>query len=314
MAITNKLTSGMMILLALTLCAGMVHSMEGLDHNNVVIVLDASGSMDSVMSTSEDGTSVNKMDAAKIALLEVLKQVPGETHIGLLVFSASNISDPWVYPLGPRDDHLLKEAVMKPDPSGGTPLGKYIKIGADTLLEQREKQFGYGTYRLLIVTDGEAQDKRLVEKYVPEAMSRGITLDVIGVGMVRTHTLATKVHSYRNANDPASLKKAIADVFAEVADDSSDSTGEDAFAELAAIPHEAAASMLKVLATSGNHPLGTKVEQTRKGESSSSSTTTSTSSNSQSGKKKGGKPPFIFYVVLGIIVLRLLMKVLRKKR
>ena len=84
-----------------------------------------------------------------------------------------------------------------------------MKRGADALLKAREKQFGYGTYRLLIVTDGEAGDPRLVESFTPDIISRGITIDVIGVEMPSRHTLATRVHSYRNANDPESLRQAI---------------------------------------------------------------------------------------------------------
>ena len=174
------------------------------DYNNVVIVLDASGSMKEKMR----GTSMKKMDAAKVALQEVLKQVPMDTHLGLLVFSSSNLADDWVYPLGPRDDVMLRKAISLPQAGGRTPLGAYIKKGADRLLDERGRQHGYGSYRLLIVTDGEAQDRNLVDRYVPEVIGRGITIDVIGVDMKTTHTLATRVHSYRSADDPASLKKA----------------------------------------------------------------------------------------------------------
>ena len=73
--------------------------------NNVVIVLDASGSMDRPM----PGSSMRKMDAAKAALREVLKRVPSDTQIGLLVFSGANVSNDWVYSLGPRDDAKLEK-------------------------------------------------------------------------------------------------------------------------------------------------------------------------------------------------------------
>ncbi|MEN8128372.1 MAG: VWA domain-containing protein, partial [Planctomycetota bacterium] len=84
--------------------------------DNVVIVLDASGSMKEMMK----GTRMVKMTAAKQALHQVLQHVPETTHIGLLVFSAANVRDPWVYPLGPRDEDKLKTAINLPRPSGGT--------------------------------------------------------------------------------------------------------------------------------------------------------------------------------------------------
>src|ERR1044071_2164026 len=223
-------------------------------HDNVVIVLDASGSMKEALS----GTGVSKMTAAKTAIKTVLQKVPPSTHVGLLVFSALNVKEDWVYPLGPRNDELLVRALDGLEAHGGTPLGHYIKKGADRLLEERARQFGYGTYRLLVVTDGEAQDQNLVEAYTPDVMSRGITLDVIGVGMKQDHTLARKTHSYRRANDPASLNRAITEVFAEIGSAATDTTQAEAFELLAPLPGEVAAAMIQALSSSGNHPIGTK--------------------------------------------------------
>ena len=224
----------------------------------VVIVLDASGSMKQGLS----GTGTDKMTAAKAALKEVLQKVPQSTHIGLLVFSAANVRNDWVYPLGPRHEAELMRAIDLPVPNSGTPLGAYIKKGADRLLEERAKQFGYGTYRLLIVTDGEAQDQELVDRYTPELIARGVTVDVIGVGMKKTHTLARKVHSYRAANDPASLRRALSEVFAEVSSTGSDVAQADAFDLIAPIPNSVAMAMLQAVSTAPNHPLGTRPKPT----------------------------------------------------
>lgn len=223
-------------------------------HDNVVIVLDASGSMREKMS----GTAVSKMEAAKAALKEVLAQVPDSTHVGLLQFSAKDLRENWLYPLGPRDERALLQAIEQPQPGDATPLGAFIKTGADRLLEERAKQYGYGTYRLLIVTDGEASDKKLVNRHTPDVISRGIIMDVIGVDMRNEHTLAKQAHSYRRANDPASLRSAVAAVFAEVAQSGDDSVGDDAFETIAGLPTEVAAAALQTLSLSGNHPIGSK--------------------------------------------------------
>ncbi len=225
---------------------------EAVDH--VVIVLDASGSMGGKLK----GTDLSRMEAAKSALKEVLRQIAPSTRVGLLVFSAKGLKDSWVFPLGPRDDARITTAIDRLQPGAGTPLGEYLKYGADRLLEERKKQFGYGTYRLLVVTDGEANDQQLVERYTPDVISRGIVMDVIGVGMDTRHTLATKAHSYRSANDPASLKQAIQEVFAELGAGTSDTAGEDAFAVIAPLPVEIAQVALQALATSGNEPIGTR--------------------------------------------------------
>ena len=250
---------------SISLFASLLHAQD-VYTDNVVVVLDASGSMNESMRVAH-GNRVQKMAAAKLALYEVLKQIPDTTHVGLLVFSGSGKRGDWVYPLGKKDDTKLKKAIDPIAPGGGTPLGKYIKIGGDRLLKEREKQHGYGSYRLLIVTDGEAQDSSLVDRHTPEVIARGITVDVIGVAMGARHTLATKVHSYRSADDPASLARAIQEVFAEVSATGSRDVGEDAFAELAGIPNEVATAMIKAFGTTGNYPIGekpkTKVAKTR---------------------------------------------------
>ena len=159
-------------------------------------------------------------------------------------------------PLGPRDDGRLLEALTPIRARGGTPLGQYIKLGADRLLEQRAEQLGYGTFRLLVVTDGEATDGQLTERYVPEVVARGIVLDVIGVDMGQDHTLAAMAHSYRSAADPGSLKRAIAEVLAEVDPSDRDVADADAFALLEPLSTEAAQAVIDGLKNIDNRPIG----------------------------------------------------------
>ncbi len=232
--------------------AGNVFSAEDEAMNHVVIVLDGSGSMDEMMSP----TPVKKMEAARESLLRVLKTLDAGTQVGLLVFSSSAEAEPWVYPLGSLEPERLTSAIGSIRPGGNTPLGKFIKIGADRLLEERKKRFGYGTYKLLVVTDGEAQDQDLVDTYTPDVISRGITIDVIGVAMKSDHTLATRVHSYRRADDPEALADAIKEVFAEVGGKGKDVADGDMFREIAAIPDGMAESLIKALSASGNQPVG----------------------------------------------------------
>lgn len=220
--------------------------------DNVVMVIDTSGSMEKKMT----GTRIKRLDAAKRAIREVVKSIPPTTHVGLLVFTKK--SDGWVYPLGPRDDKKLFGVIDSLKAKHDTPLGKFMKKGADRLLEARQMQFGYGSYRLLVVTDGQASDKDLVDKYAPDIISRGIVVDVIGVDMATDHTLATKVHSYRRANDPNALQQAIQEVFAEVGKGGDGQSDDDSFEELKSLPDGLAMAILTALSSSGNHGIGTK--------------------------------------------------------
>lgn len=295
---------------ALTFLLGAFSSLVGqssIDH--VVIVLDASGSMKQKM----PGSNQPKMEAAKEALIEVLSNIPQSTHVGLLVFSAADIKDHWVYPLGPRQDGHLLPAIQNIRPNRGTPLGEYIKIGADRLLEERAKQFGYGTYRLLIVTDGEANDRELVDTYTPEVLSRGLRMDVIGVAMDQDHTLATKVHTYRRANDAATLKQAIAEVFAEVGGNQAGNVADsDAFELLAPIPVEVASSAINALSQSGNDPIGENPNIQPSSRSTTATTVHHTPKDSQSSRT-GAIGSVFKLVIVGGLVLLIFLKAITKK-
>lgn len=227
---------------------------KNIDH--IVIVLDASGSMDADMG------GPSRMEAAKAALGEVLKSVPETTYVGLLVFSGLNKSADWVYPLGPLNHENFMAALRPLEPSGATPLGTYLKKGADELLANRQERYGYGSYRLLIVTDGEASgptEEGMVQSFTPEVMSRGITMDVIGVDMDADHTLATKVHTYRNAADPKSLAREIQNILAEVStQDGGSGDVAKLFDEIDGLEVALATNMLGALTSSGNYPIGEK--------------------------------------------------------
>lgn len=219
---------------------------DDIHKDNIVVILDASGSMQDKF--SGDRTK-SKMEAAKAALQEVLSKIPDDTHIGLLVFSGANIRNEWVYPLGPKDTQKLTAAIHLPQPGGNTPLGKYIRIGANRLLEQRKKQYNYGNYRLLVVTDGEASDADKVKHYTPEILNRQIRVDVIGVDMKTDHMLANVVDSYRKADNPGELVAAVSQILAETDDTGTDVGGEDAFEYIAPLSSEIAADLIQQLTT-----------------------------------------------------------------
>ncbi len=215
-------------------------------HDCVVIVLDDSGSM------NEEFGGQRRMDAAKRGLKVVLRSVPRTTWVGLLALNAG-----WQYQLAPYDYAKLAAVVDEIDTSGGTPLARNIKAGADRLMAEREKQFGYGSYRLLVVTDGEeTSDPELIQAYPPEVRSRGLTLDVIGVGIGKGHSLRRHAHAYRSADNPAQLERAMREVLAERIDASDQTGGGDGFALIAGLDPGIAQAMITSLGKLPNHPIG----------------------------------------------------------
>ncbi len=137
------LFSGLAVTALALLVSGPVSAQDGsIYQDNIVVVLDASGSMKDVMSGGQ-----SRMEAAKGALLQMLDKVPPTTNVGVLVFSGKDASGKalgkdWVYPLGPVDKAVLEQAIRRPHPSGKTPLGRYLKKGADSLLAQRRGPVG----------------------------------------------------------------------------------------------------------------------------------------------------------------------------
>lgn len=283
--------------------------------DNVVIVLDASGSMDEPMIDAH-GKSVKKMDAAKAALYQAVQQLPPSANVGLLVFSARNVKEPWLYPLGPRVDQKLRDAIYLPQPGDGTPLGTYIKMGMNRLVEAWKKQHGYGSYRLLVVTDGEANNEpaELVDQCVRETIMNGIRIDAIGVKMQDRHTLATKVHSYRSASDPQALMKAVKEVFAEVGGSGRDTAaGADAFNDLGGIPDEVAAGMLKALADTKMYKFGERPPPGAESKTVAAAPEAPAAPFAGNGSSPPPPPPpsKMMYIVMGVLVA-IVFAVIRK--
>ena len=213
---------------------------------NVVVVFDDSGSMASHLRSNR---SVRKIEAARNALSVVLDKLPEDAQVGVLALNAG-----WVIPLQPVDRARLPERINSIGAKGGTPLGQYLKVAADTLLQTRDEQL-YGEYRMLVLSDGEANDQPYLEAVLPDLMSRGVVVDVIGVDMEADHSLATRVHSYRRADDPEALQRAIAEALAE--SDAYAAGGESDFELLEGFPVEVASLMISTLAGTENQPIRT---------------------------------------------------------
>lgn len=211
--------------------------------DNIVILLDTSGSMDTAMKSSR----VTRMKAAQDAICSVIQQMPNETKLGILTFNG------WIYPLDNLDKDKATQAVNATRAGGGTPLGQFLKDSTDALLEARQKNKGYGTYKLLIVTDGDATDTNLFNKYLPDVASRGIVLNSIGVDMGADHALSKKSRNYMRADDPESLNKAVTLSLAEVKN-AADSVGD--FENLNGLDNDSAKVIIACVTDQANTPIG----------------------------------------------------------
>lgn len=220
---------------------------ESLADNTVVVILDDSGSMKQAMPSG-----VLRIDAAKQALTAVLSQLPPDTRVGVLTLNTTLNGEHWIVPMGKIGAAAWQERIARIRAEGGTMLGAFTKVGADELLKLRAAD-RYGTYRLLIVTDGEASDPGVLSSFLPDILSRGLTLDVIGVSMAGEHSLASLAHSYRSADDATALTAAISDVFAETTGD--DQSSQSDFELLQALPEGVSEEVIKSLSVLNNEPI-----------------------------------------------------------
>lgn len=179
---------------------------------NFYFLFDGSGSM-------EQGCSgKSKIDGAKEAAISFLEKVPNNVNIGLLVFGTQgNQQCTEVLPLTFNGKQAFKDAVMAIQPDNGTPLGEAITIGTDKLVEQYKKQLGYGEYRLIVITDGQANGNIDMEgACINMARYEFIALYSIGLCLDNVHALKSFALSYRDANDYEDLQMALEEAVAEI--------------------------------------------------------------------------------------------------
>lgn len=228
--------------------AGLANTTNASD-SIVVVLLDDSGSMKKEMQTASGDEP--RMSVAKTALSRVVEQLPEGTKFGLLLMNGSRANQGWLIPLAALDRASALARIDNVRAEGGTPLGQSMKTAMDELLALRSK-VPYGDYRLLVVTDGEASDPKVLASYLPDMVSRGVVVDVIGVGMASEHSLSQRTHSYRKANDAASFEKALTEIFAESASSGSNDDGAADFDRIAGLPDEFATEALKALTMAQN--------------------------------------------------------------
>lgn len=177
---------------------------------NFYFVFDGSGSMNENVGDSS-GKRIRKLDGAKKAVQRFMDKVPQDVNLGLYVFDDKGQRE--VVPLGPNNHDTFLKAIMSIKSGGGTPLAESIQYAANRLIEQYKKQLGYGEYRLIAVTDGQAD-------YIPEAVAyaQNHTIPVYAIGLFvdADHPLRTHAFSYTDADSFEKLEQGLGETLAEL--------------------------------------------------------------------------------------------------
>lgn len=187
---------------------------DDLLRKNYYIVFDGSGSM----SETACSGNMNKISAAKKALIAFSGNVPQDANLGMLAFDNNGISERT--PLGIQNRAQFIEQVNHVYANRSTPLLTSITMAFDSITRQARAQLGYGEYHLVIVTDGFAdpdeKPRTIVEKMLAETP---IIIHTIGFCISDKHSLNQPGKIlYQSATDVQSLQQGLDDVLAESPD------------------------------------------------------------------------------------------------
>ncbi len=180
---------------------------------NFYFIFDGSGSMARKPGRACRGDQrfKTRLEGAQWAVREFLTKVPDDVNIGLYLFDTRGRRE--AVPLGDDNRAQFLEAIDGIWSGGGTPLAEGIRYGTDRLVEQYQSQLGYGEFRLVVVTDGQADEIPIAATY---AGRFGIPIYAIGLCIEEDHPLRRHAVSYRAADNFSDLARGLEETLAEL--------------------------------------------------------------------------------------------------
>ena len=180
---------------------------------NFYFIIDGSGSMARKTGRACRGDQHfrDRLAGAQWAVHQFLGNVPEDVNMGLYVFDTRGQRE--VVPLGSGNRDEFLSAVNSIWAGGGTPLASAIVHGTRQLIAQYQHQLGYGEFRLVVVTDGQA-DK--IPEAAYQASRFGIPIYAIGLCIDEDHPLRQHAVSYRAADNFGDLAKGLEETLAEL--------------------------------------------------------------------------------------------------
>jgi hypothetical protein len=181
---------------------------------NFYFIFDGSGSMAESLNKRCKGDKRfgSRLEGARWAVEQFLPLVPRDVNLGLWIFDAHGNSERLA--LSPDSRTQFLTAVQRTRAGGNTPLTESIEQGVNRLVQQRDTQLGYGEFRLVVVTDGEATGRPLPQA-VAYARERRIPIYTIGLCLGAEHELRKYSVSYRAADSVEALQRGLEETLAE---------------------------------------------------------------------------------------------------
>lgn len=170
-----------------------------------IIILDDSGSMG-------DG-----IQAAKAAVITNVQSLKESDYVGVYALNAGEI-----LPIMTSEDasSQISRAIKYIRSDGNTPLGASLATAYQLIRDEAGYQRGFGTYRIVVTTDGAASDEEYLEKMMIDILtSSPVELATIGLGIGPGHILNLPgITTYVSIDNVEDLSAALAQVSAEQTD------------------------------------------------------------------------------------------------
>lgn len=165
--------------------------------DNYLVMLDISGSMGGLVCNGNE----RKISAAKRAVKIFQERLDASDNVGLYSFS-DRIAE--VLPIGRHDVEAFGQKVDALRPGGGTPLRQALIKSEELLREIAQAQGGYGSYNLILITDGQSSDGLPGGQAEAIAKATAITIHAVGFCTGKDHSLNipgyTKFSTAENAD------------------------------------------------------------------------------------------------------------------
>ncbi|MGE0152909.1 MAG: VWA domain-containing protein [Reyranellaceae bacterium] len=185
--------------------------------SNVLFIFDASGSMKVAVGGQP------RIDIAKRAMSQALKDMPSSTRLGLLMYGhrrARDCSDiELVAPIGADDAAKIDRTIQATQPRGETPIAEALTQAARNFAALKGQ-----TNRIVLITDGIEECRGDPCKAARDIKAAGLDLKVHVVGFALDDAKVKAVQCIANetggrmldARDSAGLGRALAEVRQEV--------------------------------------------------------------------------------------------------
>lgn len=145
------------------------------NQRTTVIVLDDSGSM------------AGDMRAAKQAVVEALKPMAETDRVAVVALNAGVVLP--FYAVGDAWDKL-PQVLRRVESNGTTPLTPALRTAQALLEEEASRLRGFGTFRMIVTTDGAADDGAALSRLIKEiAATTPIQISTIGIDVSSQHVL-----------------------------------------------------------------------------------------------------------------------------